>query len=209
MSATKTDAPASERLGRKTGRPCTTCSHPKRDEIERSLLTENATSVSSRFGIKRAALLRHQRDHLPEAILESAGAIVERRTVAWWRDVQLGVDAAKAKLEEGGNAFEVAASLGALSRLLQLNGRALKIIEPANVIVNVWQPLGVTEAEGKALLNAALDAKKNDRHALAAQASRMLGRYRQEFPERWGDILREMGVEDASEEAQGQIAAQG
>ena len=64
------------------GRPCTICRHPKREEIDRALVRNEAgyRTVAARFGISASALFRHKREHLPALIakgLEALGVTVQ------------------------------------------------------------------------------------------------------------------------------------
>jgi hypothetical protein len=56
-----------------TGRPCTICGHPGRDEIDRRLVASTALKpISERFGVSVQALIRHRNLHLPQAARAAA-----------------------------------------------------------------------------------------------------------------------------------------
>ena len=58
------------------GRRCTVCDHPKRAEIDRALVDNDAgyRTVASRFGIAPGAAFRHRKKHLPELLARALAA---------------------------------------------------------------------------------------------------------------------------------------
>jgi hypothetical protein len=62
------------------GRPCTTCSHPERYEIDRALVEfVPYRKLSARYGISAASLSRHRKGHLPAHLARSLEAQEARR----------------------------------------------------------------------------------------------------------------------------------
>ena len=59
------------------GRPCTICRHPKREEIDRALVRNEAgyRTIAARFDISPSALFRHKREHLPALIAKGLEAL--------------------------------------------------------------------------------------------------------------------------------------
>lgn len=58
-------------------RPCTVCSHPKREEIDKALL-ENVAGlrvVAKRFEVSLTAMWRHQTKHLPVTLARGFAAV--------------------------------------------------------------------------------------------------------------------------------------
>lgn len=181
------------------GRPCIVCNHRHRRKIEQALLTSSAASISRAYIVPVYSVRYHSTHHMGAGLMTSSEDIKNERIIEWWNDLAAGFEACKAKLLEGGNPFEVAATIGSLTRLLSLKGKGLKIIESGAIVnVQLWQGLGVQdEGEAKALIGAAMDAKRQDKHALAMQAAGMLARYLKQHPERSSGLLREMGIDDA------------
>lgn len=66
-----------------TGRPCTICNHPERDQIDRAIVNgDNFTVLSSNFGLTRQALIRHREKHIPHPAANAAAvAIAEAETL--------------------------------------------------------------------------------------------------------------------------------
>ncbi|MFN0171593.1 MAG: hypothetical protein ACKV22_34690 [Bryobacteraceae bacterium] len=46
-------------------RPCTVCIHPKRDEINTTILDDRA--IAAHFGISHLGVYRHKSNHLPDS----------------------------------------------------------------------------------------------------------------------------------------------
>lgn len=42
---------------------CTICSHSKRDEIEKAVMTKSARQVAREYGVGRSAIASHMRNH--------------------------------------------------------------------------------------------------------------------------------------------------
>lgn len=105
----------------RVGRPCSTCSHPERSEIENLLLSRDATisTLSSDFGISIASLRRHLRHHIALSADEIADAglsgveIITRLADAAER-LQDAADAA----EERGRTADMVRALDAQRRVL-------------------------------------------------------------------------------------------
>jgi len=57
-------------------RPCTVCTHPKREEIDKLLVEGKLpnTTISSLFDVTEIALRRHRANHLPEKLVRAEGA---------------------------------------------------------------------------------------------------------------------------------------
>jgi hypothetical protein len=56
-------------------RTCTVCKHPKVSEINEALLgNESYRSIAKRFGASQSAMYRHQREHLPKALVKAKDA---------------------------------------------------------------------------------------------------------------------------------------
>src|SRR5690242_19426041 len=66
--------PAEKKL--RAGRPCTVCSHPKRESIDRDLIEGgSAVRVAAKFrAITEDAVTRHARKHLPQRLAKAAAA---------------------------------------------------------------------------------------------------------------------------------------
>src|SRR5215210_4107459 len=45
-------------------RTCTVCSHPKRDEINRALISGTTRGIAGRFDLTKSSIDRHRREHL-------------------------------------------------------------------------------------------------------------------------------------------------
>lgn len=54
-------------------RLCSVCSHPERAEIEKALVTrfDSFRTIANRFGLSKAALIRHKAEHLPGHLLKA------------------------------------------------------------------------------------------------------------------------------------------
>lgn len=62
------------------GRPCTICTHPERDAIDRALIGAGAAlkPVSLKFGVTQQSVMRHREQHMPRAARkEGAEAVAE------------------------------------------------------------------------------------------------------------------------------------
>lgn len=60
---------------------CTICTHPDVAEIDRLLLSgdEGGTRpLAERFGVSRAALVRHRKNHMARSLAVASGAVVSR-----------------------------------------------------------------------------------------------------------------------------------
>lgn len=56
-------------------RTCTICNHPKREPIERSLLSGNPLrTIAERWSVSKTSLLRHKTDHLSASLVKSQEA---------------------------------------------------------------------------------------------------------------------------------------
>ena len=102
------------------GRPCSICTHPQRDEIDRLLVEgkEPLRIIAERYGTTPSALCRHKR-HIPSML---------------------------AKAHEAG---EVARADDLLSQVRDLQARALAILEQAEQAGDLRTALGaIREARG-------------------------------------------------------------
>jgi hypothetical protein len=92
-------------------RVCTVCRHDERAAIERALVAnEPYRSVMVRYGLSKAALIRHKADHLPAALLAAQAAADEARALDVMRElrncfmrVNLLFDACDRWLRDAGN----------------------------------------------------------------------------------------------------------
>ena len=56
-------------------RPCTVCTHPEREAIDRCLVDSVPFRIiAARFGTSTGALQRHNADHLPTRLVEAKAA---------------------------------------------------------------------------------------------------------------------------------------
>ncbi|MES2463383.1 MAG: hypothetical protein V4671_22650 [Armatimonadota bacterium] len=84
-------------------RICTICSHPERAAIDKALAAgEGVRSLASRYGaIGRSSVQRHKEEHLPQSLVEAAGA------------------------------EEIKAALDVVTQLKAINGASLQILSDA------------------------------------------------------------------------------
>lgn len=57
-------------------RPCTICTHPQREAIDRALAagTESNVAIAAKFGVTERSLRRHAETHLPKALVKAQEA---------------------------------------------------------------------------------------------------------------------------------------
>ncbi len=57
-------------------RPCTICTHPQREEIDKALVEgkQAFTSLATLYDVSEIALRRHKKNHLPEQLVKAEGA---------------------------------------------------------------------------------------------------------------------------------------
>jgi hypothetical protein len=110
------------------GRPCSVCSHPHRDEIDRALLGGAANRrVAARYGLSKDAVRRHTEAHLSPALAQAAA--VERaergRSLAGYV-AELDAEARRLAelLERNGDARGAVAALRERIRLLGVIAQA-------------------------------------------------------------------------------------
>jgi hypothetical protein len=116
-------------------RSCTVCSHPEREAIDSALVGDASNrSVASLYDVSEAAVRRHKGNHLP------------------------------AKLVMAEKAKEVAQADGLLEQVRDLQGRALAILDQAEMSGDLRTALGaIREARGNLELLAKLLGELDDR----------------------------------------------
>lgn len=92
------------------GRTCTACTHEKRQEIDKALVT-GAThrEVSEQFRLSPSAVYRHKLGHLPARLKRAFEATETRKAV------ELVEHRAEVRAKEVGQAIDVAAQLRAIN----------------------------------------------------------------------------------------------
>ncbi len=114
-----------------TGRPCTICGHPGRDEIDRRLVASTALKpISERFGVSVQALIRHRNLHLPQAV----------------RDAAEGTRAA-AERERGGDLLAAARALHA--KALDLMRQAERARDLRTALAGIREAARCVELQGR------------------------------------------------------------
>jgi hypothetical protein len=167
--------------GPQGGRPCKTCLHPKRAEIDKALLTETPAQVSARFGVAQRSVERHSYNHLPAASVESSAAVLHDEARLWREELQGLLDRAKGLAESAADARDVAAAINAASKLIVTKGQHLKLI--GDGAVNVWLAAGYSdEREAQADREAREAVKNMSPHEIHAQFMEFERRYALEEP---------------------------
>lgn len=122
-------------------RPCTICTHPKRETIDQALvagITSN-TALASKFGVTEAALRRHGAAHLP------------------------------ARLAQAQEAREVAQADDLLGRVQDLQTRTLTILQAAEAQADLRTALAaIREARGNLELLGKLAGQLHDQEVKVA-----------------------------------------
>ncbi len=120
-------------------RPCTVCTHPDHETIDRDLLSGTPyRAVGKRYGVGTSAVFRHKRDHITQLIAQA----VEARGV---RDLEYGDDL--------------------LGQLQSLNGRAMSILDDAEASGDRRAELAaIREVRSIIELNAKLCGQIAERH---------------------------------------------
>jgi hypothetical protein len=136
----------------KSGRPCRTCLHPEKPEIERLLLTAEITTkaIAARYGISEQALARHRAHHLPIAARqEAAGAIATAEAnrgaslldqSASLREKALAI---LATAERSGKLVVALQAIREVARLIELDGKLMGQIDQSTTINVTMMPIVV------------------------------------------------------------------
>src|SRR5206468_3920703 len=91
--------------------PCTICTHPEHAEIDRQIVAGTPYRfISSRFGIKVAALSRHKCDHLAPLLAGAAGRAAHLAAAEAHGDAILARQAGQ-RAAETGRALDLLAPL--------------------------------------------------------------------------------------------------
>lgn len=123
--------------------PCTVCTHPKRLQIDRALVTDGATvrDTARRFGVTVSALGRHRKNHLAPALakheqrfdLATAQGIGTQLATIHIEAVRLLHEA-----RADGNRRDQLAALARLERQIEIAGKLASLIQDGQQIaVNV------------------------------------------------------------------------
>jgi hypothetical protein len=150
-------------------RPCTICSHPQRDAIERALLEHQPfRRVAVQFGVTLSSLLRHHDAHLPAALVEASriGEITRAddlvdRLIGLARETQAVLERAKA----AGDDKLALAAIATAGRQLELQAKLLGQLQET-ATVNVVLSAEWLSIQGTII--AALDPFPEARLAVAA-----------------------------------------
>lgn len=119
---------------RPMGRPCSTCAHPQRQQIEAALLDgEPVSTISATHGLSRQSIRRHRAHHL---VLESgwSGAALDGATAA------AKLHATALRLADLADQAEDAGKIGDAVRALQAQAKVLTLIatdQPLDVVTDL------------------------------------------------------------------------
>jgi len=126
-------------------RPCSICTHEKRDEIDRSLIEGVALrNIAKQYGVSHDALHRHKKNHLSKEVQKTAkkqAAKREKKAVTLLeRLVELQKEARNILDTAKGSSPNVALSaIRELSRLLELEAKLVGELQNQRVNVNILQ----------------------------------------------------------------------
>lgn len=148
-------------------RTCSTCTHPKRSEIEAALVAgEPLRNIAKRYGTSAAAVLRHRNACVSRAIVTARGAaeaIGAEAVLARLREVEGDARRITSRAEKEG---DLRAALVGLRQLADLIELSVKLVEKAEE---------ARASESDALLQAVALREGIDPDLLRAEAERIAG----------------------------------
>ena len=136
--------PARNHRTPKRGQRCTVCDHPRRDVIDRALVTGEAdTQVSAHFrGLSDDAVRRHRLSHIPQRLLKARDVAEVAQADALLEQVRTLHRRALAILDQSESAGDLRTALGGIREArgcLELLGRLEGELEPPTLNVMVTQ----------------------------------------------------------------------
>ena len=123
-------------------RKCFVCSHPKRHEIDKSLVKgKTLREITRSFGIDKSALYRHKQKHLPKQLLMVRESEELTRAdnlwdqIEWLRAKALSISR---KAEEREDYRAALAGIRELVRIVELTGKLRGDLsnQPVNIILS-------------------------------------------------------------------------
>jgi hypothetical protein len=127
------------------GRPCTICGHADRHEIDTAIVVGKPYgSISAVFGVTEQSVRRHAQAHLPKAAVNEAHekqrAAHEERAedlIQRARSLQGRALAIARRAEASGQLGTAIQGLREVGRFLELQGRLMGQLRPADTTVNI------------------------------------------------------------------------
>ena len=187
-------------LSRKRGRQCSICKHPRRREIALAITTETMVAVAQRYGISYGQLAKHVKNHLkPQSPAQIGRDMLTREALreGWLSKVEDLRKKSMNALEAAKTAGEMTGALGAVTRILRMQGEALHELAAAGTInLNVTlKELGTGSLdEAKRLIHASRQAETESTESLIVRAATFIGDQLRREPSIGPDVWRAMGV---------------
>jgi len=124
------------------GRPCTLCSHSRRDEIDVALLSIGPTRfkvLMAMYGLSKDAIFRHKRDHIARAIAAAPNLVEVSRGESLLAQVNHLREKSLAILQQAERAGQLNVALGAIREVrecLTLLGKLLGSFEDGAIKID-------------------------------------------------------------------------
>ena len=150
------------------GRVCTVCTHPKREAIDRALIAGEPTrEIEKRLGPSRSALVRHQAEHLPAAMLKGEEARQEAHALDVVKQLRAINGATLAILRESREARDNHTALKAIDRVQKQIELQAKLLGELNEGTTVNVLVSPEWLQVRTVILQALDPYPQARLALA------------------------------------------